>query len=1672
MLMFTIRKVTGQKKWLPFVTFLLFLCGMQITEARTLDDPDTTVHKQWHEIPHLNEFSVQFFTKDATCYDNGKVGFILVRSTNTGKVRPINQDELDSLMLDDFGIGQKGTLLDTSMHWHRGLQYNVGDTTWVNIEPGTFDITLEFTHRHSNNEFWIVDTTQTNLTVNLLYHEPVISVLSVAATQAEQLGNIPSLDCYPTGRIQLSIQHGRFPYTIKYVKHGSLDTLTAVFDTYQHTGNVETQSDYHDYYTIDSLGSGLWDFYMVDGCQYGMPRVSQTVNEVAMPQLKRVEIVASSGNISDNNVLRINAVLNDDYLSYYGKLFQPYMEYRFLVDSLQEDGNITVPWQEFPYNGKQKVQLTETISKAANYCQIYGKDIKFVLRMRENPYSAACPLEDDTVTFQIKKPNVKYYTPNEFDQIEDSIVSTGECGSMVYLHNDNYYIQYKDNDPNHVEPDTDHVYKRYHITYPLYWKYIDQSNMLIKTDTIYNSIATRTHFLREELLSVIPTATGMRTIIRQLEDANGCPLYNDNFRIMVYTSSRPSEKPVWKILADDPSCCSKTRYFRIFEQFGKPAENYDGVTIQLVDGPEDNLYGFTAVYVAATSSWHVTRNKGFLNQAIFEGPTGAELKISKTCLPSGTYKFRIFNAPCQDDTIYLTKYLQEIIYPEFIDEPVFEVLPGCSESFVVCTQGQIGLAKDYRRKNVPPDQLDVLIHEVTPLGTYIRLVNGPIGGFSTSDMRDYHIGDSIRITVPTDDEHPYVFELHTHESVSDICEEIVYYDTVYYDGSTVRFDFAMALVCDTTYSEGTVYVRGYHGKPPYHYRLFSEPNLEGTMIEEVTLGKGVVAQFDDVLMNTDQQLSCEITDSCGATFHVNFFPQSLAELQKLWFDGGLSTIETCEGSYVTIHALQAGLIFNYIWFIGDDTIPAWESSDPTIFIPRGADTSVYRVEITQTGCQHKMTDSVTVYPLVAPYLSINNSLDIEVCPGDTGIISFTPYSATGSDVSFDVYFDNVAGREVRHYVSPSGQTVTDKYMSFYNTKIYPKSIVDVQCDYGMADPNDTIHYLIVNNNVNPCHINTTHDTVCISYTATLTASCTETPGIIRWYSDFALTDTLSEEMLLHSTQQSYYYLDNMEKYTALFVNVEKPGFCPANNLIGNGSVNMALSDTTHLTCTDAYYFYDDGGILGDYSTTFNYQEHMFVSHAPGHPVTMHINTLDLSPTSYLFVFTGSQAITDSMLISLEAGSAPPDVLVSSGDTMLVVFMPGQISSSGWDAMVRPAPGIAIADVYDQAYVILRDTVCQNHRSGHECYDDSKWNFLGDDENLWSMVEQDVQTAGRYSYEKRQPGSNGCDSITVLILLVKMPPYGVMDAVVLSVDTPYFWNGLPCSSTKQYIATLSGDCGDSLAILNLVVLNVDTTTNEICYPASTDMGIKVYTPDMKYFDPRISVGDVLCTDGSVLRVDSFLISGKEAKGVVFAIDTGDVTHRHGRAVALYDAYNSDCIWSPQSEASTVHSAYCATYTNVAPHVTAMEDMGGYENSLHIEASAGGYPSVKTNAPACYYCLYYNHLDPKNYKGSAQYGWYLPSLGELNLLYANRFEVSATLKILSDLDKAEMMLDHHFYYKGHYPDTKYWSSTECYSNNDGYGAYSFSSNGQLNNRNKKWFNSDNPRYVRAVIEFTIQ
>lgn len=203
---------------------------------------------------------------------------------------------------------------------------------------------------------------------------------------------------------------------------------------------------------------------------------------------------------------------------------------------------------------------------------------------------------------------------------------------------------------------------------------------------------------------------------------------------------------------------------------------------------------------------------------------------------------------------------------------------------------------------------------------------------------------------------------------------------------------------------------------------------------------------------------------------------------------------------------------------------------------------------------------------------------------------------------------------------------------------------------------------------------------------------------------------------------------------------------------------------------------------------------------------------------------------------------------------------------------------------------------------------------------------------------------------------------------------------------------------------------------VCKGVSVDL---CATATAKWNRYAVHVGEVLCSDSTILSVDDFIKSSKTAVGVVYYVDRSGF---HGSAIALKDAQQKT-LWC--SLATTPEDWACADLNHC------ITDLNGAKNTNRMltSGSVDMFPVL-------------NNIE-------VVYGWYLPAYGQMRLMYAYFSEVMKTLKLLAE-NGSEVDL-----FSG-----IYWTSTQS-SNKE---ACTFEYRGLL-----KSYSFDNERKTRAVIDF---
>ena len=186
-----------------------------------------------------------------------------------------------------------------------------------------------------------------------------------------------------------------------------------------------------------------------------------------------------------------------------------------------------------------------------------------------------------------------------------------------------------------------------------------------------------------------------------------------------------------------------------------------------------------------------------------------------------------------------------------------------------------------------------------------------------------------------------------------------------------------------------------------------------------------------------------------------------------------------------------------------------------------------------------------------------------------------------------------------------------------------------------------------------------------------------------------------------------------------------------------------------------------------------------------------------------------------------------------------------------------------------------------------------------------------------------------------------------------------------------VSTGSGHCTNQITKTILVIppLNVDIEpdgSTTICEGDTVTLHAAIDSVNFTF----PAVGDILCTDGTIVKPGDWPVQGKTAKGIVFYVDRSDL---HGWAVSLnYSNSGNSLIWS------SVTTVLMGTAYN--GWSDAIYDLNGKTNTQNIQ----------TNGALASY--------PAAWTPDLSQGWYLPSAGQLNVLFGELAVVNASLGIV--------------------------------------------------------------------------
>lgn len=871
---------------------------------------------------------------------------------------------LEQIRYSYFSHDKIDSIIETSSH------------SLSQFRPGFYKVNVSAlckTNLGYENEYIIISDSVDFVEVTSLYEAPDFHTNYHIFTKEEPYGTVPSFVCQPTGKIQLQIEKGSFPYTVELFKIENEETLfvkSKTFNTYQNSGLISHRFDYYLYYSIDSLEVGKYEILFHDGCDYYAPPAYIEIPEVKSGISGDAHLLRnSSGNPSNYNIISFKELLdynlheehNDEYYIFYDTTFGSLIEYRF-INPTQTDEIDTTPWYKLPLHTEQFLFLYDTLSKIPDYGYVWFKDIYLEFR------PTYC--SDDFWKFHyiISPPAVKYnqtsgwgwsnvITPDfrDYCRYQREYAENASIKSMYYYsyytnlllspdsmnsHHHLCYSREKDQQKyNNLYP-----YHKY-FTFPLKYRIINHT-----ADTIYcfklhefqNKNITKLVYLKN------PELSGDSVIV-EITDLNDCPLYAEKLYIDFDTNysfyGGYGHDYEWEPFAfPDPYCPDGLHKIKLRQKHsssllttlsdGRETYLYYGDTIQLIKSPMNNFYNFTA-YSDTPEYYHVIKehpeNQAFIyyEEDRFESNPVPSIHMDDYGLPEGTYIWRIAHA-CDKPADTIIYHFNHLHYPVIVEEPAFNFIPHCSKLEIIPTAGQYQI----NGSNI------TTYFQIHTLGELYHSTNA------------VQKNESMFIGVPD----TYILSMYAlPDNNPDLLSENLCFikDTIIqWDGNNVKLDYVQSYVCNSADSSGFVRVRGKDGNLPYQYKIYSLPDAMGDLIAQNETG-----DFDNLPIRANQELSLEISDACDAHFHSNFIVSDLERIRKCWLEDHQNEESFYIGDTCHIYSIALGNV-DFHW-TGPNNFEIY-TPNHCFVIESAAQAGNYRLQLLNTGCGI-LSDSLQIY---------------------------------------------------------------------------------------------------------------------------------------------------------------------------------------------------------------------------------------------------------------------------------------------------------------------------------------------------------------------------------------------------------------------------------------------------------------------------------------------------------------------------------------------------------------------------------------------------------------------------------------------------------------------------------------------------------------------------------------
>lgn len=1060
------------------------------------------------------------------------------------------------------------------------------------LRPGDYRVTVSALCRTGlgyEDAYCIVADTIDRVVVSSLYHIPTSNAQTNLYSKQYPYGTIPSLTCAPTGRLQLLIQHGTFPYTVDLWKISSSDTTflrTITFDTLQNHGSNPLRDDYLHYYSIDSLEAGNYQLLCHDGCGYYMPLLFAEVPNASLhTDILQFLLRNSSCIPRSNNIIVFKETLRGDMLLnnpsyYYYNSEQPSFEYRFINPTLSNTLD-TTSWRPLPnVTSSTSTYIIDTLSALSSYGEVWMKEITLQYRAKY------CPDTIWSSTFTIYPQGSNYhrefthfhqqtFIPNWFDYCYYHYVTQGgvnETSELRFFHSmDETLVNVSDSlNQNNYRfyttaggiPST-MIGTRYHsyITLPLRYRIIDSTTSeVVLTDTL-NSLKYNWAFLYQK-----DKNRNGHTLCIEITDYLESPLYStvfiSNIDTTIIDTSSSRTRYGWLTDSKSENQCSESLrsiyLYIIASEYALDGDRYaySGDTLRLIESPESNRYNLTA-YSDTCAHYIVQRERldnladiGYYRKQQYNTNIyRPSLRLQAPNLPSGRYVWVVSHA-CDrpNDTIIQTVRFPET--PNIVTAPAYRFIQECSRLKIVPVAGQYAIDGVNTRTFFQAHLGDTLAHSLSSV----------------------QLGDTICLGVPgTYTLSMYALPLNN----ASLLESNPCYitDTVIsWDARTIEYDYIISYVCDEHDSTGFVRARGKYGLLPHTYTLYDAPDGTGNI-----LGQNNIGDFNGLPIHYGQRLSIDMRDNCNAHFLTNFTVSDMEHIRKAWMEDNVRETTLYEGDTCHLFSISMGEV-TYRWSGPGGFVE--ETQNPFFRIPDSAQaTGSFFVTIDGSGCT-SLQDSVHLMVAQAPTIRI--ARDTTVCPGAeieviTSISNPTPISYTLIKEAFGIQ------ERYRFERSANGQhdtlrtTITDD-----NTLFYISDIADSLRVYHIAS--DTVHAYLIGD-YRSIAISSTDASVCRGSDVTLTAVSTSLPPYIIQWRDLSDSLLLQTDTITTAGTVSHLTVNNAHRNMVFQISAMAENGCPTHNGFFQ-DVKMSTQTVT-LANNRGIRFHDSGGAESGYLPTEN-----------------------------------------------------------------------------------------------------------------------------------------------------------------------------------------------------------------------------------------------------------------------------------------------------------------------------------------------------------------------------------------------------------------------------------------------------------------------------------------------------